>query len=203
MAEVEQGDDLNNNQGEAGERIRLSLPVNLDRDGFFRRACPSCGLEFKTEGDPADFTWALELQVRRVSDEGNADPSAAEEDTTRNTLLCPYCQHVAEAKEMHTEETVAYFKRIALREYGLPKLHKMLAAFSESLARVGRGGGHSSVSISSKYERPPLPPRPIYGPDAPDMMIVYFQCCGKRIKVVEGWKDISLCTYCKTRVLFI
>lgn len=198
-------EDQNENQDSVDEQIRFSLSINLDRESFFRRACPSCGLEFKTEGNPADFAWALELQLHRVSEEEeNDDPATVAEETPKETLRCPYCQHLAESSEMHTAETVSYLKRFALREFALPKLYKRLAEFSESIRRMGsRGGGLFSVSISSNYERPPLPPRPIYGPDAPDMKIVHFLCCGKKIKISEGWTDITLCTYCETPVSLV
>lgn len=203
MAEEDQ--DENQDQDSAAEQISFSLSISLDRESFFRRACPSCGLDFKTEGNPADFAWALELQLRRVSEEVNVDPATVAEETPKETLRCPYCQHVAESSEMHTAETVSYLRRFALREYALPKLHKMLAEFSESITRIGSrgGGGIFSISISSNYEHPLLPPRPIYGPDAPDMMIVHFLCCGKKIKISEGWRDMSLCTYCGTQVSLV
>jgi hypothetical protein len=70
-----------------------------------------------TKGSPADFAWALELQLRRVSDEVNVEPAAVTEAVSNGTLCCPYCQYVAEAKEMHTEETVSCLKRFAMREY--------------------------------------------------------------------------------------
>lgn len=198
-------EDQGENQDSAGEQIRFSLSISLDRESFFRRACPSCGLAFKTEGNPADFAWALELQLRRVSEEVNVDPATVVGETPKETLRCPYCQHVAESSEMHTAETISYLKRFALREYALPKLHKMLEEFSESIRSLGSGGGGGlfSISISSNYERPPLPPRPIYGPDAPDMMILHFLCCGKKIKISESWRDVSLCTYCGTQVSLI
>lgn len=194
----------NENQDPTEVQVRFSLSTCLDRESFFRRACPSCGLEYKTEGSPADFAWALELQLRRVSEEVNVESATVTEATSNETLCCPYCQCVAEAKEMHTEETVSYLKRFAMREYALPKLHKMLAEFSDSLGRMGGGGGgFISVSITSKYEPPPLPPRPIYGPDAPDMMIVQLVCCDKKIKIAESWTHFSVCPFCRTKVRLI
>ncbi len=189
------------NQDQTNEQIRFSLTISLDRESFFRRACPSCGLEFKTEGDPADFAWALESQLRRVSEEVDVEPATVVEETAKETLSCPYCRHVAEAKEMHTPETVSYLRRFAMREYALPKLHQMLSEFSNSLERAGSGGGgFVSVSITSNYEPPPLPPRPIYGPDAADMMIVHFLCCGKKIKISESWTDVGVCPFCEMQV---
>lgn len=185
------------------EQIVFSLSIGLDRESFFRRACPSCGLEFKTEGNPADFSWALESQLRRVTEEVNIDAPNVAEEPSKETLRCPYCEHLAEAKEMHTTETVSYLRRFAMREYALPKLHKMLSEFANSLGRIGRGAGLISVSVTSNYETPPLPQRPIYGPDAADMMILHFLCCGKKLKVLEGWTDVSRCTYCEAQVLLV
>ena len=167
MAEEDQDDSQE--QDSADEQIRFSLSINLDRESSFRRACPSCGLEFKTEGEPADFTWALDLQVRRVSEEADVAPATAAEETPKETLRCPYCQHVAEPSEMHTRETFSYLKRFALREFALPRLHKRIKEFSESIRRMGSGGGRGlfSVSIKSNYKRPPLPPRPIHGRTRP------------------------------------
>lgn len=200
---VEENQD--ENQDPAEEPIRFSLSISLDRDSFFRRACPSCGLEFKTESTPADFAWALELQLRRVSDDVGVAPTSVAEEPAKETLCCPYCRHMAESSEMHTEETVSFLRRTALREYALPKLNKMLAGLADSFGGGGRrgGGGLISVSISFKHEPAPLPPRPIYGPDAADMMIVRFLCCGRSIKVAEGWTDVDSCTYCGTKVSLV
>ncbi len=75
----------NENQNAAEEQISFSLSISLDRESFFRRACPSCALEFKTEGNPADFAWALELQLRRVSEEVNVEPASVSEETSNGT----------------------------------------------------------------------------------------------------------------------
>lgn len=184
----------------ANEEISFSLTISLDRESFFRRECPSCGLEFKTEGNPADFAWALEMQLRRVSDEVGVDSATVVQEKANALLGCPYCSHKAELAEMHTAETTAYLKRVALREYALPKLHDMLEGFADRIGNRRSGGGFISVTISANYDRPPLPPRAIYGPDAPDMMVVHFLCCDKKLKVAEGWTNLSSCPYCETEV---
>lgn len=107
-------EEWDENQDPSGEHTRFSLTISLDRDSYFRRACPSCGLEFKTESAPADFAWALELQLRRVSDEVGVDPAAVVGESPKETLRCPYCQHLAESSEMQTAETVAFLRRFAL-----------------------------------------------------------------------------------------
>jgi hypothetical protein len=59
-------DDLDNerdpSQEPAENTIQFNLLISPDRDGFLRRTCASCGRNFKTEIDPADFAWALSSQ---------------------------------------------------------------------------------------------------------------------------------------------
>jgi|SRR5215213_10822704 len=196
--------DPNENADSASEQITFSLTINLDREDFFRRACPSCGLEFKTEGNPADFSWALESELRHASQEVDVEvPNVAGDDSPMEILRCPYCGHENDAKEMHTEETHSYLRLIAMREYALPRLHQMLLEFTNSLNQLGGGSGLVSLSIKSDYQAPPLPQRPFYGPDIPDMIILKFLCCGKRLKVLEGWSDVNQCSYCATQVKVI
>jgi hypothetical protein len=120
---------------------------------------------------------ATPLDQRRVG----VDTASVVGELHKETLCCPYCHHVTESSEMQSEETVSFLWRTALREYALPRLHKMLAGFANSFDRGGHGGGGGvlSISISFKRESSPLPPRPIYGPDTADMMIVRFLCCSR------------------------
>src|SRR4051794_5428538 len=91
------------------EHIKFAASINADRDHFFRRACPSCGREFKTQLDPADLQWALEVQCRRMGlDIGEHDGHEAPSDRLR----CPFCDHEDVSSEMHTDETVEYLKRL-------------------------------------------------------------------------------------------
>jgi hypothetical protein len=181
--------------------IQFNLSISTDRDHFLRRTCHSCGRDFKTEIDPADLEWALISQIRRVSREIGEEPDEVAEKPAQDNLRCPYCQDVAEASEMHTEETIDYLKRFAYRDYAVPKLNKM---FSELEDDFGRGGGSSggfiSISVSFKHEPIPKPLRPIHGPEPADMKIVDFLCCGKKIKVADGWMGINLCTFCGAEV---
>ena len=179
--------------------IELKVSIGTDRDRFLRRNCPSCGRDFKTEIDAADLAWALTAQISRVSMEMGIPAADAAVETEKRNLRCPYCQHFAEANDMHTEETVDYLKRFAYREYALPMLSKMLSEFADSV-RMGSSGGLISFSISADYQQPLIPPRPIHGPEPTDMKIVDFLCCNKRIKVAESCVDISQCSFCGSQV---
>ena len=66
---------------------------------------------------------------------------------TSPQLRCPYCAHVAASSEMHTEEAVAYLKRLVHREVVIPLLNQ----FTSGLEDMFPGGGHSGgLSISLK-----------------------------------------------------
>lgn len=183
-------------ESQTEDKVQFNLSISTDRDHFFRRTCPSCGRDFKTEVDPADLAWALGSQIRRVSLEIGVDSASVADGAPPDNLRCPYCHHIAEASEMHTEETVEYLKRFAYRDYALPMINKMFSELEDSFPGGSSGGGLFSISVSFKHERSPLPPRPIHGPEPADMKIVDFLCCGKKIKIRDRWEDVSLCSYC-------
>lgn len=199
----EQDADEGEDQDSSEHQVRFSLEINPDRDGFLRRTCPSCGRDFKTEIDPADLAWALNTQIQRVSEEVGVSPAEIAREGAPDNLRCPYCQHLTEANEMHTEETIEYLKMFAYRDYAMPMIDRMLSDFADSFGNRGGGGGFISISITAEHHRSPVPPRPIHGPEPADMKIVNFLCCGKKVKVVDRWSDVTVCTYCGTQVTLV
>lgn len=184
-------------EGERDGSVRLGLSISLDRDNFLRRTCPSCGRDFKTEADQADIEWAIGSQVKRVGAEIGADLQTAAE-PSHEYLTCPYCYAVSESYETLPEEAINYVRRFAMREILTPLLNRMFGDLEDSI-----GGGGGFISISFKHTRGTDEPRPIHGPDAPDMKIIEFLCCGKRAKVADEWCNVSLCIYCKTEVALV
>lgn len=207
MSDEEQYDGQDEDEGEdqvsSEHQVRFNLEICTDRDRFLRRTCPSCGRDFKTEVDPADLAWALNTQIQRVSEDVGVSPAEVAQGGTPEELRCPYCRHVAESSDMHTEETVEYLKLFAYRDYAMPLIDRMLSDFADSFGSRGGGGGLISFSVSFKHERPPVPPRPIHGPEPADMKIINFLCCGKRIKVADRWGDVDACTYCGAQVTLV
>jgi hypothetical protein len=63
----------------------------------------------------------------------------------------------------------------------------------------GHSGGMFSISLEFKAGRIPLPPRPIHGPEPPDLTVIDFLCCGRKIKVADTWAGIEACVYCGTK----
>jgi len=191
---------LDTSQDASENQISFNISIQTDRDKFLRRTCPSCGRDFKTEVDPADLAWALTSQIDRGSQELGLSVISVPEDATESQLGCPYCQHVAPASDVHTEETIDYLKRFAYRNYLIPKLNEMFSDLEDSIGRGGGGGGFISISMSFEHEPRALPPRPIHGPEPADMKIVEFLCCGRKMKIADTWTAVSACIYCGAEV---
>jgi len=186
-----------------GDVARFRLTYSLDRDGFFRRACPSCGREFKTRMDQGDLRTLLQPMFERAGLEIGARGTTPEEENGREHLNCPYCGQSAEPGEMMTHTFLTYVERCAMREVVLPSLDRLLSGVSDEFRRSSRGrvGGLIGMRLNFQYERPVSPVRPISGPEPPDMMAVRLLCCGERIKVADGWRDPITCPHCGTLVV--
>lgn len=189
-------------QYNSDDTTRFTVSLSVDRDHFFRCTCPSCGRDFKTENNEADFASIINPQIQRMGLEIGATPTSLTEEVPSQYLSCPYCEYQAETSEMLTEDTVHYLHRLLMREIVLPMTHKMFSGLGDSLGGSRRHSG-DFMSISFKHSRSLLPPRPIHGPEPPDMKIVEFLCCGKSIKVAERWNDLNLCTYCGTPIALV
>jgi hypothetical protein len=188
------------NEDSSDSILRFEVSISTDRDHFLRRACPSCGRDFKTIIDQADLSWLLSEQIKRVGSEIGAVPTV-EKGQTETELRCPYCHHVAKSSEIHTAETIDYIKRFLYREYVVPMLNRTFSDLEDSIGSGRRGGGF--ISISFKHEPITLPPRPIHGPEPADMKIVHFLCCDKQMKVYDSWDDLTACLYCNTPVAVV
>jgi hypothetical protein len=101
---------------------------------------------------------------------------------------------------MHTEETVTYLKRVLNRELVIPLLNKFAAGLEKSIGGGMHSGGLFSVSVEFKHSAPVLPVRPIHGPEPADQEIVTFLCCGKKVKISEGWTGLRTCPFCGAEV---
>lgn len=167
-----------------------SVSLSLDRDHFFRRACPNCGLEFKTIASDADINWLLANEVQRSTD--FVEIVKPKHDGSP-TIECPYCENSAESTQMQTEETVQYLQRFAFREIVLPMFEQ---AFEGLDSRPKSG----LISLSLSFDQGVKPVRPIHGPEPPDMAIIDLQCCGEQIKVRNLWIEIGRCPFCRTAI---
>ena len=185
------------------ESLRFSITFALDKDDFLRRTCPSCGRDFKTHADPSDLSSILQPAFRRIETEiGEISLSTAEGESSPQYLSCPYCNNRAESGDMLTNEFQAYLKRFIIREYVLPKINSMLSDFAEGLGSTSRSNSFFRIEMKADFENT-LPPRPISGPEPPDMTKVEMLCCGRMIKIYDGWFDLEKCPFCETETRII
>jgi DNA-directed RNA polymerase subunit RPC12/RpoP len=126
------------------------------------------------------------------------ETSEESEDKEKEYLYCPYCEHHAESSDMLTPTFIAYLRRHLMREYVMPMVNKTLSNLADSFGGTNRGRSKGLISFEVKFEhnKPVLPPRPISGPEPPDMTIIELLCCGKKVKVLDGWYSLNLCPYC-------
>ena len=103
---------------------------------------------------------------------------------------------------MLTEQFLVYLKRFVMREYVLPKINDMFSDFADGLGSNSRSNSLFRIEIKADFENT-LPTRPISGPEPPDMTKVEMICCGRMIKVYDGWFDLEKCPFCETEVRII
>lgn len=182
------------------KRFRLSF--SLDREGYFRHECGSCGRHFKTRPTQDQLVSAIEPAFREVDLE-IASPSASPGESEGASILeCPYCGYRAALSEMLTQSFADYLRRFIFSEYLEPQVHRMLDEFSGSFGGSGGKprGGLFSIEVTTQYSRGVRSTRPISGPDAPDMSEVRFLCCQESMKVESPFKHISSCPFCHEEV---
>ncbi len=179
---------------------RFGLTYALDPDGFFRRTCPSCGREFKVKAPPEDIAFSLQPAFSEIGLEiGETTMGQSEDDENEKSVYCPYCGHKAEQSETLPEELVLYVKRWAMREFVLPQLRQMTAELERTFSSSHlRSGGLFSISVTFKGDDSTLPPRPIAGPEQPDMKRVCLLCCHTEMKVLDSWLATVICPSCGT-----
>ncbi len=193
----------NAEDGSQDNVMHFSFSFALDKDEFFRRTCPNCNRDFKTKADPADMTSILQPAFRRIESEIDGITfSTSDADLKPQYLTCPYCDYSAEMGYTFTEELLEYMRRFVMREYVLTHIHSMFSDFSDGIKQSSRPMGSFGINIKFDYDST-LPPRPISGPESPDMMRIDMLCCGKSIKVHDGYFGVNKCPYCNEDVMLV
>ena len=190
MSEDDKSDDL----------LHIATGISTDQAKFLRRTCPSCGRDFKTDINQAQLQWAIAPAVQRIGPEIglSLETNGESQDDNSEYLYCPYCEVRSAIAETFTEETVRYLRNILWREYVLPQINRVFSPLSD----MGRSSG-GLFSVTFEYNRGILPPRPLHGPELPDMKVIDFLCCGRKAKIAEHYDALAHCIYCGGRVVLI
>jgi|SRR5581483_11375878 len=185
------------------EKRSYSLEVSVDRDGFFRRTCPSCGRDFKTLASDADFTSILNPQIERLGSQFGLPLSIEGANIEKTYLRCPYCGDTAESGKTLTEEMITYAKRFVMREFVWPMINQMFGDLEDSFRGNRSSGGFLSISVEFQHSRGVLAIRPMNGPEPADMKIITLLCCDKKIKISEQWTGFEACPYCESDIVIL
>lgn len=182
---------------------RYSLTFSLDRGNFFRRVCSSCGRHFKTKAEPGEIASILHPAFQRLELEiGDMQIVNHENPQEERSLYCPYCGHYDVSSNMLTLEFSKYLERYAMREIVLPRINKMFSDFTDSFTTGRRSSrGVFSIEVKHDHSSSALPPRPISGPELPDMICVDFLCCYGQGKILDSWNNLVICPFCGTKAI--
>lgn len=183
--------------------MQFSISFSTDRDGFWRRTCPSCSRDFKTDYGEINLTSVLAPQFRRMECEIGVSLALEEtEETSGMQFACPYCGHESPHGEMLTSEAIQYMHRFLIREIAIPKFNQAISrGLSSGNGSRKKSGGIFSISL--EHHRSLRPCRPIHGPEPPDMKIVEFLCCERKAKIAKRWYSLEKCIYCQTPVALV
>lgn len=193
---------------QSDQNKHFSFPYSLDPEDFFRLECPSCGRHFKVRAEAISMTDILTPAFRQIERESGISLTASvlsegESEIKADHLTCPYCGHADEPSNMNTQEFIDHAVRWLQREY----VHDLVDKFSRDLrdtfrgSSKGRNKGFISVEWDYQYHPSPKPTRPISGPELPDMSCVEVLCCGKTIKITDGWGANIFCPYCSQELV--
>lgn len=165
--------------------VRMEIGISADGDQYVRQSCPNCALEFKLQGDEADFKDVLGWWASRAMREAGLDSEAP---ALSKRLRCPYCAEQADRQDFLHEETKAYVRRIAVREVAEPLIHRFMAEMERTFS-----GGVLTIKAEGTHTRSP---RAISGPEPNDMVRVHCLSCEARFKLMEVWDGGVCCPAC-------
>jgi len=164
--------------------IDLSFP--LDEEGFFRRECPLCRREFKVQPTPEELRTLVASRHALAEADGDHEEERETSEDEDAEPCCPYCGQRASGDSWWTEEQLAYINTAAAAVAARFLNEQLRQTFGRS-----RGG-----FISVEVKEGPNPPEAWISPEPNDMERVHAPCCGRDLKLEEGWTSGTYCFYC-------
>lgn len=170
--------------------IKMNISFPLDKDKFFRRACPFCKREFKIQISDEEFAELIQkskelYMLERGEGDFEEKESIKENDSER--FFCPYCGQEASSEEWWTIEQSRYIQ-VHVENIMADIVNR---DFIEKIERKFRG----NKFIKFKGKKLSME-EPRISPDNNDMIIINLPCCQFKIKIEENWNKIVHCFYC-------
>jgi hypothetical protein len=148
--------------------MEIGITLPLDNDGFLRRQCPHCNVQFKWHHGPAN--------------------EEAETADTPSVYHCPHCGQPAEPDRWLTDEQVDYIEGVAMPAITRHADDILRDAFK------GIGSKHFKVKMTGRLDTPDEPVA-LVEPD--DMIIVVSPCHSyEPVKVAEDAERSLYCLIC-------
>lgn len=173
--------------------IETSLEFPLDDDDFFRRECPLCRKEFKVYLKRDELTTLAQAGIDSFmieQDEEISDTDEASEPEIE--FVCPYCGQRASQDSWWTQEQLAYI--------GVVVSNIVANLINENLMRPLKrefGRSQSSGLVSIHFEGQEMEQEePWISPEVNDMQAFDLPCCGRKLKVEEGYAGTVHCFFC-------
>jgi DNA-directed RNA polymerase subunit RPC12/RpoP len=144
----------------------ISVPVEVDDDGFLRRECPQCEREFK---------W-----LNSESAEQESEP------VQPGGYHCPYCNHQAEEGWL-TKPQAEYVTAYALGQIS----DDIFGPLQDSVDKLNQSGGILSASLDASTPTPVKPSEP-----NDMRRVEFACHPREPVKVLEAWTDAVHCLIC-------
>jgi hypothetical protein len=173
-------------------RFSISVAIPMDGHSCVRRECPSCGLQFKSNGAEHRMDDVVGWSVGQILRSHGGDNSGHTGEGT-GLAHCPYCGHSVKSQDFLHPEHWSYLKKLVFREYVEPLFGNMIeSAF---------GGLRDSSFVRVTHEVGPRSVRPVVGPEPTDMVRVRCIGCSELFKVTARWRGSVRCTGCGADLL--
>ena len=169
--------------------IQLNIEVPLDSQGFLRRQCPLCNMEFKIKVDEKELTDLITSGISSylIIEEDSEDTK--EEETTE--LFCPYCSQESDVNEFWTEEQNAYFNIYAENILADLVNDNFIRPMKREFKKPSSGPIGITIEADEMKKKEPW-----ISPEDDDMDVHSLSCCGKELKLLETWDKEYACIYC-------
>lgn len=164
---------------------KLTMPLD---EGFLRRECPYCALEFKVLVTEKEL---LTVEQKGLESFLVDEPEQPDEDTERTELHCPYCGQTAPQDAWWTKEQLAYATVVAKNIMA----QIVNEQFIQPMNRQYGGSSSDLVSFSFKGQEMELED-PWISPETADMEVFDLPCCNRKLKLDEAWHKPVHCLYC-------